>query len=249
MAFTIYPAIDILGGRCVRLIQGDYAKETVYNQNPVEVAKAWEAQGARWIHTVDLDGAKAGRPVNHELIGEIARSVNVPVQLGGGLRTLEDVETLLGLGVARVIIGTAALENRTFIAELLATYGERIVIGLDARDGFVATRGWLETSQVKATDLAVELAQQGAKTFIFTDISRDGMMEGPNVAAIRELALLSGQSVIASGGVSTLSDLTELATYTSDGISGAIVGKALYERTIDLASAQSSLSSAKVGEQ
>lgn len=148
MSFTIYPAIDILGGRCVRLLQGDYAKETVYNQNPVEVAKAWEAQGARWIHTVDLDGAKVGHPVNHALIGEIARAVNVPVQLGGGLRTLTDVETLLGLGVARVIIGTAALENRTFVGELLAKYGEKIVIGLDARDGFVATRGWLDRKSV-----------------------------------------------------------------------------------------------------
>jgi phosphoribosylformimino-5-aminoimidazole carboxamide ribotide isomerase len=242
MSFTIYPAIDILGGRCVRLLQGDYAKETVYNQNPVEVAKAWAAQGARWIHTVDLDGAKAGHPINHELVGEIARAVDVPVQLGGGLRTLADVELLLGLGVARVIIGTAALENRSFIGELLAKYGEKIVIGLDARDGFVATRGWLETTQVKANDLALELASLGAKTFIFTDISRDGMMEGPNVAAIRELAKVSGQSVIASGGVSKLSDLTELAAHATDGISGAIVGKALYERTIDLASAQSSLS-------
>ena len=149
MAFTIYPAIDILGGKCVRLLQGDYAKETVYNQNPVDVAKEWEAQGAKWIHTVDLDGAKAGKPVNHELIGEIARSVNVPVQIGGGLRTLDDVEQLLQLGVARVIIGTAALEDRDFIRQLLRQFGERIVIGLDARQGYVATRGWLETSRSK----------------------------------------------------------------------------------------------------
>ncbi len=241
MAFTIYPAIDILGGKCVRLLQGDYAKETVYNQNPVDVAKEWEAQGAKWIHTVDLDGAKAGKPVNHELIGEIARSVNVPVQIGGGLRTLDDVEQLLQLGVARVIIGTAALEDRDFIRQLLRQFGERIVIGLDARQGYVATRGWLETSQVKATDLAVELAQFGAQTFIFTDISRDGMMQGPNVEAIRELARVSGRSVIASGGVSRMADLQELAKYVSDGISGAIVGKALYEKTIDLANAQAEL--------
>lgn len=238
MSFTIYPAIDILGGRCVRLLQGDYEKETVYNSNPVDVAKAWAAQGARWIHTVDLDGAKAGRPVNHELIGEIARAVDVPVQIGGGLRTLHDVELLLELGVSRVIIGTAALEDRPFIQQLLTHFGERIVIGLDARQGFVATRGWLETSQVKATDLACELAGYGARTFIFTDISRDGMMKGPNVEAIRELAKASGQSVIASGGVSQLSDLTDLAQYVAEGVSGAIVGKALYEKTIDLAAAQ-----------
>jgi phosphoribosylformimino-5-aminoimidazole carboxamide ribotide isomerase len=175
------------------------------------------------------------------LIGEIARSVNVPVQLGGGLRTLQDVEQLLNLGVARVIIGTAALEDRDFIQQLLAQFGERIVIGLDARSGYVATRGWLETSEVKATDLAVELAQFGAQTFIFTDISRDGMMQGPNVEAIRELARVSGRSVIASGGVSTMTDLQELVKYVGDGISGAIVGKALYEKTIDLASAQAEL--------
>ena len=232
--FTIYPAIDIRGGRCVRLKQGDYAQETVYHEDPVEVAKEWAAQGAEWIHLVDLDGAKAGQPVNDELIGRIARAVDVPVQVGGGMRTLRDVEHMLGLGVSRVIIGTAAIEDREFTKQLLASRGDRVAIGIDARDGYVATRGWLETSQVKAEDLAKELAAQGASTFIFTDISRDGMMGGPNVEAIVRLARVSGRSVIASGGVSRYADLESLARHADEGVSGAIVGKALYTGDIRL---------------
>lgn len=245
MAFTIYPAIDIRGGKCVRLIQGDYAQETVYNDSPVDAARQWQEQGAAWIHLVDLDGAKAGHPVNAELIGDIARSVDVPVQVGGGLRTRADVERLLGLGVARVIIGTAAIEDRAFVAEVLADYGDRVAIGLDARDGFVATRGWLETSAAKAEDVAVELAAQGAQTFIFTDISRDGMMGGPNVDAIVSLAQKSGQSVIASGGVSRFDDLERLAGHEREGVAGAIVGKALYTGSIRLDDALRRLSVAK----
>jgi phosphoribosylformimino-5-aminoimidazole carboxamide ribotide isomerase len=236
-SFIIYPAIDIRGGKCVRLVQGDYNQETVYNENPVEVAKEWEAKGASWIHLVDLDGAKAGHPVNDELVGRIARSVNVPVQIGGGIRTIADVERYMELGVSRVILGTAAIEDRAFVEEVLARYGEKVAIGIDARDGLVATRGWLETSSVKAEDLAVELAAKGAKTFIFTDISRDGMMGGPNTEAIANLARISGQTVIASGGVSQMSDLTKLAEHTQEGVGGAIVGKALYIGNIDLAQA------------
>lgn len=237
MAFVLYPAIDIRGGKAVRLVQGDYNQETVYNENPVDAAKEWEEKGARWIHLVDLDGAKAGQPVNHELIGTIARSVNVPVQIGGGLRTVENVELLLGLGVSRVIIGTAAIEDRPFVEKVLSRYGDQVAIGIDARNGYVATRGWLETSEVKAEELAVQLAQFGAKTFIFTDISRDGMMQGPNVEAIMQLAKVSGQSVIASGGVSRYEDLERLAACEADGVSGAIIGKALYTGSIDLAEA------------
>ncbi|QJC50377.1 1-(5-phosphoribosyl)-5-[(5-phosphoribosylamino)methylideneamino]imidazole-4-carboxamide isomerase [Paenibacillus albicereus] len=235
--FTIYPAIDIRGGKAVRLVQGDYAQETVYNDSPVQAARDWEAQGASWIHLVDLDGAKAGHPVNAELIGEIARSVSVPVQLGGGLRTEADVERLLSLGVSRVILGTAAIEDRAFVERVLASHGERVAIGIDAKNGYVATRGWLETSEVKAEELAKELAAKGAKTFIFTDISRDGMMQGPNVEAIRSLAAYSGAEVIASGGVSRIEDLRTLAEHAQEGISGAIVGKALYTGAISLADA------------
>ncbi len=241
MSFIIYPAIDIRGGKCVRLIQGDYNQETVYNENPVEVAKSWEDQGAQWIHLVDLDGAKAGQPVNHELIGEIAKAVKVPVQLGGGLRTKADVEKLISLGVSRVILGTAAIEDRTFVEQVLKEHGDQVAIGIDARNGYVATRGWLETSEVKAEDLAVELAEKGARTFIFTDISRDGMMKGPNVEGIVQLAKVSGQSVIASGGVSQMSDLERLAAHSQDGVGGAIVGKALYIGNIQLSEAIQSI--------
>lgn len=232
--FTLYPAIDIRGGKCVRLIQGDYNQETVYNDSPVEAALAWAEQGGKWIHLVDLDGAKAGEPVNHQLIGDIARSVKAPVQTGGGLRTVENVERLLSLGVSRVIIGTAAIENRPFVEEVLRRFGEQVAIGIDARNGYVATRGWLETSEVKAEDLAVQLAELGAKTFIFTDISRDGMMQGPNVEAIVRLAQVSGQSVIASGGVSRYEDLEALAAHADKGVAGAIIGKALYTGSIEL---------------
>jgi phosphoribosylformimino-5-aminoimidazole carboxamide ribotide isomerase len=233
-SFIIYPAIDIRDGKCVRLVQGDYNQETVYNTNPLEVALEWEASGGEWIHLVDLDGAKAGHPVNDVLIGKIASSVKVPVQVGGGLRKEQDVDRLLSLGVSRVILGTAAIENREFVYKLLARHGEKIAIGIDARDGLVATRGWLETSQVKAEDLAVQLAEHGAKTFIFTDISRDGMMGGPNVEAITQLAKVSGQTVIASGGVSKMEDLTRLAQQSANGVGGAIVGKALYTGSIKL---------------
>ncbi|MFC4775692.1 1-(5-phosphoribosyl)-5-[(5-phosphoribosylamino)methylideneamino]imidazole-4-carboxamide isomerase [Paenibacillus sp. GCM10023252] len=240
--FTIYPAIDIRGGKCVRLIQGDYNQETVYNESPLAAAKDWEAQGGAWIHLVDLDGAKAGQPVNDAVIGEIARSVSVPVQVGGGLRKLEDVKHLISLGVSRVILGTAAIEDREFVRQVLGEYGDKVAIGIDARNGYVATRGWLETSEVKAEELAVELAAQGASTFIFTDISRDGMMKGPNIDAIVQLAKVSGKEVIASGGVSVMQDLTNLAEYRKDGVAGAIVGKALYTGSIVLKDAIKQLS-------
>ncbi|GIP30699.1 1-(5-phosphoribosyl)-5-[(5-phosphoribosylamino) methylideneamino] imidazole-4-carboxamide isomerase [Paenibacillus sp. J23TS9] len=236
-SFIIYPAIDIRGGKCVRLIQGDYNQETVYNDSPLAAAKAWEDQGGSYIHLVDLDGAKAGHPVNDEVIGAIASGVNVPVQVGGGLRTVDDVKRLLSLGVNRVIIGTAAIEDRAFTEEVLGTYGDKVAIGIDARNGYVATRGWLETSEVKAEELAKELASKGAETFIFTDISRDGMMQGPNVDAIVALAKSSGRTVIASGGVSVMDDLVRLNQYRQEGVGGAIVGKALYTGSIDLAEA------------
>ncbi|MBB6673149.1 1-(5-phosphoribosyl)-5-[(5-phosphoribosylamino)methylideneamino]imidazole-4-carboxamide isomerase [Cohnella nanjingensis] len=235
--FIIYPAIDIRGGKAVRLVQGDYNQETVYNDDPVAAARDWEAQGGQWVHLVDLDGAKAGHPVNDELIGRIASTVQVPVQVGGGLRTEADVERLLGLGVSRVILGTAAIEDRAFVSKVLAKHGDKVAIGIDARGGYVATRGWLETSEVKAEDLAVALAAEGAETFIFTDISRDGMMSGPNVESIARLAQVSGRTVIASGGVSKPEDLANLVQHAGAGVGGAIVGKALYTGNISLADA------------
>ncbi|CAM3516927.1 1-(5-phosphoribosyl)-5-[(5-phosphoribosylamino)methylideneamino]imidazole-4-carboxamide isomerase [Brevibacillus invocatus] len=228
MSFIIYPAIDIRGGKCVRLFQGDYAQETVYADSPVEMAKRWVEQGAAWVHLVDLDGAKEGKPANAELIKEIAKSVSVPVQVGGGIRTEEQIADYLDAGVARVIVGTAAIEDEPFTKRILQAYGDKIAIGLDCRNGLVATRGWLTTTDVQATELAKRLVSYGAETFIYTDIARDGTMTGPNVEEIAGLAVATGKSVIASGGVSKLDDLLALFAHTADGVSGAIVGKALY---------------------
>ncbi|WP_126428660.1 1-(5-phosphoribosyl)-5-[(5-phosphoribosylamino)methylideneamino]imidazole-4-carboxamide isomerase [Brevibacillus marinus] len=237
MNFTIYPAIDIRGGKCVRLFQGDYAQETVYGESPLEAARQWVEQGAAWLHLVDLDGARQGAPVHRELICAIAREAGVPVQVGGGIRTHRDVAAYLDGGVSRVVLGTAAIENRPFAEEVLARYGERIAIGLDCRNGQVATRGWLTTTDVKAEQLAGELAQLGAETFIYTDISRDGTLTGPNIEAIRAVAQASGKRVIASGGVSTVEDLLALSRHAAEGVSGAIVGKALYTGAVKLADA------------
>lgn len=236
-SFIVYPAIDIRDGKCVRLQQGDYNQETIYNDSPLTVSKSWEEQGGQFIHLVDLDGAKAGHPVNDAIIGAIAKNAGVPVQVGGGLRTLADVEKLLGLGVSRVIIGTAAINDHTFTEAVLAKYGDKVAIGIDARNGYVATHGWLNTSEVRAEDLAKELAAKGAETFIYTDISRDGMMQGPNIEGIVSMAATSGKTVIASGGVTSLDDLMRLSAHSGSGVGGAIVGKALYTGNINLAEA------------
>ncbi|WP_035295788.1 1-(5-phosphoribosyl)-5-[(5-phosphoribosylamino)methylideneamino]imidazole-4-carboxamide isomerase [Brevibacillus thermoruber] len=239
MRFTIYPAIDIRGGKCVRLFQGDYAQETVYADSPLEMARQWVSQGASWLHLVDLDGAKEGRPVNGELIKEIARTVPVPVQVGGGIRTEGQIAGYLEAGVARVILGTAAIEDEPFTERILHRYGSSVAIGLDCRNGMVATRGWLTTTDVSAVELAKRLVSYGAETFIYTDIARDGTLTGPNVEEIAGLAKATGKSVIASGGVSALDDLLTLAACTADGVSGAIVGKALYTGAFTLAEAVS----------
>ncbi|MFC5711285.1 1-(5-phosphoribosyl)-5-[(5-phosphoribosylamino)methylideneamino]imidazole-4-carboxamide isomerase [Thalassorhabdus alkalitolerans] len=232
--FIIYPAIDMRGGKCVRLLQGDYEKETVYGDSPFDMAKRFADSGASWIHMVDLDGAKEKKRVNDNHVLEVAKNLDVKVQIGGGIRTEEDVAYYLEHGVDRVILGSVAVNNPEFAQKMLSLYGERVAIGLDARDGYVAVNGWLETSEVKAVDLGKELASQGAETFIFTDISKDGMLSGPNVKAIAELAEATGKEVIASGGVSSLDDIKELAEYKEKGIGGAIVGKALYTGKVEL---------------
>lgn len=233
--FIIYPAIDMRDGKCVRLVQGDYDQETVYGDSPFDMAKVFADGGAEWIHMVDLDGAKAKKRVNHEHVIRVAKELDAKVQIGGGIRTAEDVAFYLEQGVDRVILGSVAVNNPQFTKEMLQTYGgHRIVIGLDARDGYVATEGWLETSSVKAETLAQELARFGAEVFIFTDISRDGMLSGPNTEAITALAEATGKQVIASGGVSSLEDLTELRSRANKGVSGAIVGKALYTNQFTL---------------
>lgn len=240
-SFTLYPAIDMRGGKCVRLLQGDYNQETVYGDSPFDMAKQFADQGAEWIHMVDLDGAKDGKKVNHEHVIRVAKELPAKVQIGGGIRSMDDVSYYLDAGVDRVILGSAAVSNPEFVREALNRYGgSRVAIGLDARDGFVATEGWLETSHIIAVDLAKRLVEEGAETFIFTDISKDGMLQGPNVEAIGELARITGKEVIASGGVSSIDDLVSLK---KDGrnIAGAIIGKALYTGRFTLSDALGSV--------
>ena len=242
--FEVIPAIDLQGGRCVRLIQGDFDRATVYGDDPPGIARRWEAAGATTIHVVDLDGAKAGGPRQLEVVAEIARAVQVPVQLGGGMRTLEDVEAALAAGAQRIIIGTRAIEDPTFVEEALARFGERIGIGIDARDGRVAVRGWVDVSDVDALDLARSMSERGVKTIVYTDIARDGMLAGPNVEAMRRMAeAVPDVAVIASGGVAAPGDILELA---SSGTVGVIVGKAIYTSNVDLAEAIRTLAARQV---
>lgn len=230
----VIPAIDLLEGRCVRLYQGDYAQLQVFNDNPVEVAQQWVEQGAPRLHLVDLDGAKAGYPVNGAAIAAIVQSVPVPVQVGGGLRDRQSVAELLDLGVDRAILGTIAVEQPDLVGQLCQDFPGKIVVGIDARNGKVATRGWLETSEVDAIALAQQMETLGAAAIIYTDIHRDGTLQGPNKAALRELAEVISIPVIASGGISSITDLLGLLALESIGVTGAIVGRALYTGDISL---------------
>lgn len=230
----ILPAIDLLGGKCVRLYQGDYNQSQVYHEDPVAVAQQWQAQGASRLHLVDLDGAKTGEPVNLTAIAAIVQALEIPVQVGGGLRHRDQVKQLLDLGVGRVILGTIAVENPDLVGQLCAEFPGQIVVGIDARNGKVATRGWLETSTVDAGELAKRMETLGAAAIIYTDIHRDGTMTGPNIEALRELALSLTLPVIASGGVSKLRDLLSLLSLESHGVNGVIIGKALYTGDIQL---------------
>lgn len=232
----ILPAIDLKDGQCVRLYQGDYAKATVYDSDPVQVAARWHKSGAKWLHVVDLDGATQGYPVNIDLLKRMRAATHSHIEIGGGLRFMEHIEQVFETGIDRVILGTVAITNRELLQEALARYGDRITVGLDARDGKVAIAGWLETSSVVATDLAIELSMIGVRRFIYTDIARDGALIGPNVEAIAHMQeaitrATHTYSLIASGGVSSLADLHVLAAM---GVEGAIVGKALYTGDVDL---------------
>ena len=230
----IIPAIDIKDGQCVRLYQGDYDQVTTYDVDPVNIAQRWQRFGASWMHIVDLDGAAKGYPVNVELIKSIRASTSLRVELGGGMRAMADIGYMLDLGIDRVVLGTVVLTDRTLLMEALARWGERIVVGLDARSGSIAISGWRETSQVQATALASELCALGVQRFIYTDIARDGALKGPNIEELQEIQRMVSCSLIASGGVSSIDDLLSLARL---GIEGAIVGKALYTGDIDLAAA------------
>jgi phosphoribosylformimino-5-aminoimidazole carboxamide ribotide isomerase len=222
----IFPAIDLKDGRCVRLYQGQFQQETVVNENPFEQALVFEKLGAPFLHLVDLDGAVEGKPTNLPIIETIARNLRIPVQVGGGIRSMETIEALLEAGAARVIIGTAALLNPAFLQEALQKYGEKIVVGIDAKDGYVATRGWLDVSDVHYLTLAKEMEQLGVKTIIFTDISKDGTLSGPNFEQLQALQEAVSINIVASGGVSTLEDIKRLHEMN---VYGVITGKALYE--------------------
>ncbi|MCM3585139.1 1-(5-phosphoribosyl)-5-[(5-phosphoribosylamino)methylideneamino]imidazole-4-carboxamide isomerase [Mesobacillus maritimus] len=229
MSFIIYPAIDMRGGKCVRLLQGDYGKETVYGDSPFDMAKSFVEAGAEWIHMVDLDGARDGKRVNDTYVIKAAQELNAKVQIGGGIRSEADIAHYLENGVSRVIIGSIAVSNPEFAEEMVRKYPGKIAIGIDAKDRYVATHGWISTSEVKAVDLGKRFADAGAETFIFTDIATDGMLSGPNLEAIQLMAEETGKDVIASGGVSQLEDLLALQKLEDKGVAGAIVGKAIYE--------------------
>ncbi|MDJ0798211.1 MAG: 1-(5-phosphoribosyl)-5-[(5-phosphoribosylamino)methylideneamino]imidazole-4-carboxamide isomerase [Calothrix sp. MO_167.B12] len=233
----VIPAIDLLSGRCVRLYQGDYEQSQVFNENPVEVAKQWEEQGATRLHVVDLDGAKAGKIVNLEAIAAIVAAISIPVEVGGGLRSLDSVQQLLNLGVRWAILGTVAVEQPELVQQLCQQFPEQIIIGIDARNGKVATRGWLETSEVLATQLATQMQELGAAAVIYTDIHRDGTLSGPNLDALREMAGAINIPVIASGGMSSVTDLLSLLALEPQGVTGAIIGRALYTGDISLSEA------------
>jgi len=233
----VIPAIDLLGGRCVRLYQGDYDRSQVFGNNPVETARRWESEGATRLHLVDLDGAKQGKPCNKDAIAAIAQAISIPVQVGGGLRDRAGISQLLDLGVDRAIVGTLAVENPQLVSDLCQEFPSKIVVGIDARNGQVATRGWLETSQIAATELAAQMAEIGAAAIIYTDIHRDGTLAGPNKEALRELANAIHIPVIASGGVSSLTDLLGLLALEPLGVAGTIVGRALYTGDVSLVEA------------
>lgn len=235
----LYPAIDLKDGNCVRLLRGDMEAATVFGTDPAAQALAFQQAGARWLHLVDLNGAFAGRPVNAAAVESILAAVSIPVQLGGGIRDMETIGFWLDRGVRRVILGTVAVENPALVTEAAQRFPGRIAVGIDARDGRVATRGWAQDTEVMATDLARSFEHAGVAAIIYTDIDRDGAMQGPNVAATAALARAVSIPVIASGGVSRLSDLIELRD--SGVIAGAISGRALYDGAIDLTQALQAL--------
>ena len=230
----IWPAIDLRGGNCVRLKQGDYNQETVFGDNPGAMAQQWCKQGAECMHLVDLDGARDGLWINQDAVRSIIEAIDVPCQLGGGVREEATIELLLGLGVSRLIVGTKALKEPTWFSSMVDKFPHKLALGIDARDGMVATDGWLETSETTAISLAQQFENQPVAAIIYTDISRDGMMQGANVSGMEEMKQATSIPVIASGGVTTLNDVKQLR---EAGLDGAIIGRSLYDGVIDLAEA------------
>lgn len=230
----IFPAIDIRNGKCVRLIQGDYNQEKIYSNSPIEIAKKWEEKGAEYIHIVDLDGAKTGQSINNNIIKLIAKEVNIPIQVGGGIRSLNVIKDYLENGISRIIIGTAAIKDEKFLRKAVTIYGNKIAVSIDARNGYVATDGWTETSNVQALDILKQLENIGVSTVVYTDIFKDGMLQGPNLTELKTVNSASTIQVIASGGVSTKEDVFNIKSLQ---VYGAIIGKALYEGSLTLKTA------------
>lgn len=233
----VFPAIDLKNGECVRLVKGDFSRKTVYNNSPEEVAYQWEMQGAKLLHVVDLDGALAGEPQNLAAIKNILKNVHIPLELGGGIRSIETIEKVLEFGVSRIVLGSIAVQNKNMLIEACKVYGEKIIVGIDAKDGIAAIDGWGISSNVPATELAKRLADIGVKTIIYTDISRDGTLTGVNIEETVKLAEESGVKIIASGGVNSLNDIQRLKEQEVKGVIGVIIGKALYEGTVSLTEA------------
>ena len=235
----VIPAIDLKDGQCVRLRQGDMADSTVFSDDPVAMAEKWYAESARRLHIVDLDGAFAGKPVNAGIIESISKALpDLPIQIGGGIRSLDTIAHYLEAGVRYAIIGTMAAKNPDFVREACAAFPDHIIVGIDARGGRVAVEGWASESEIEATDLAKRFADAGVHAVVYTDIDRDGMMQGVNVESTVALAKYAGLPVIASGGISSLADIEALMVYASQGICGAITGRAIYEGALDLNAAQ-----------
>lgn len=237
----LYPAIDIADGKAVRLVQGDFDAETVYADSPFEAARAWVDAGARYLHVVDLDGARTGRPQNLHHIDQIAGELDVPVQVGGGLRSVEAVRDVFAAGAARVILGTAAFTDVDFLDEVVAEFGERTVVSVDTRGGFVSTSGWTETTQLPADVVIERMQDRGVRTFVFTNVDRDGMLEGPDIEEVRRVAEAVRGRFMYSGGIGRREDLEALAALRQVNFTGVIVGKALYERRFTVAEGQAAL--------
>lgn len=230
----IIPAVDLRGGKCVRLYQGDYSKETIFSDDPVSMALRWQVEGASRLHLVDLDGAAAGELRNLSTIERVVNALRIPVEVGGGIRTIETIELLLGLGVERAILGTVAVENQALVADACRVFGDRVIVGIDARDGLVATRGWLRKSALTAAELARAVVALGAQRLVYTDIGRDGTLTSPNFQAVAELMAEVSVPVIAAGGITSIQHLQKLSDI---GAEAAIVGRAIYSGDIDLAEA------------
>jgi phosphoribosylformimino-5-aminoimidazole carboxamide ribotide isomerase len=237
----LYPAIDISDGKAVRLVQGDFDAETVYADSPLEAARAWVQAGARYLHVVDLDGARTGAPQNLHHVERIAREVGVPVQVGGGLRSVQAVRDAVGAGATRVILGTAAFTDVDFLDEVVAEFAERTVVSVDTRGGFVSTEGWTETTDMPAVEVIARMQDRGVRSFVFTDVDRDGMLEGPDVDGVRRVAEVVRGRFMYSGGIGRHEDLTTLARLRQVNLTAVIVGKALYEGRFTIAEGQAAL--------